>query len=64
MSNQTDTSIFYLLGAIGFFALAVIIYVISPVHDSGTLLPIAGITIAGVLSLVAYFGTRRKGDTH
>src|SRR5579863_8395024 len=61
MSNQSDTSIFYLLGGISFFALAVILFMISPRHDSATLLPIGGVTIAGVLSLIAYFGTRGRG---
>jgi hypothetical protein len=64
MSQLPDASVFYLLGGISFFILALILYIISPQRDAGTLLPLAGIAVAGALSLVAYFGTRRKGDSH
>ncbi len=63
MSQLPDTSVFYLLGGIGFFILAVILFIISPIRDAGALVPIGGITLAGVLSIVAYFGTRGRGNT-
>jgi hypothetical protein len=60
MSNQPDASVFYLLGGISFFILAVILFILSPRHDAGTLLPVGGIAIAGALEIVAYVGTRGK----
>lgn len=58
MTGQRDLSIFYLLGGIGFILLAVFSLVISSNRDTTTLLTSGGMALAGVLAILAYFGTR------
>jgi hypothetical protein len=59
MSNRRILAYCYLLGGIGFFVLAVILFVTSTQRDGLTLLTIAGVVLAGILALIAYRGVSR-----
>ena len=57
MANKRLLSYCYLVGGIGFLILAVILFFTSSPRDGLTLLTIAGIAVAGVLAIIAYWGT-------
>jgi hypothetical protein len=58
--SQPDLSVFYLLGGIGFVALAVILLVSGPQPGTDSVLGIGGTLLAGLLLIVAYVGLRRN----
>jgi hypothetical protein len=60
--SQPDLSIFYLLGGIGFLALAVTLLVSGPQPGTDSVLGIGGTLLAGLLLIVAYIGLRRTRD--
>ena len=57
--ERLDLAVFYLLGGLGFLVLAAIVYFTSPQRDPITLLTAAGMLVAGLLAITAFFGTRR-----
>jgi hypothetical protein len=58
--NRLDLSLFYLLGGLGFLALAAIVFFVSPQRDIITLMTAFGMLVAGLLALTAFFGIRRN----
>ncbi len=58
--RQPDLSVFYLLGGIGFVALAVILLLSKPQPGTDSVLGIGGTLLAGLLLIVAYVGLRRN----
>jgi hypothetical protein len=59
VSNQRDLSIFYLLGGIGFLALAFILYLSGPLSASDSVFGVGGALVAGIFLIIAYIGMRR-----
>jgi hypothetical protein len=52
--------VFYLLGGIGFVALAVTLLLSNPRPGTDSVLGIGGTLLAGLLLIVAYVGLRRN----
>jgi hypothetical protein len=60
VSNQRDLSVFYLLGGIGFLAIAAILFITGPKSGLDSVLGVGGELVAGLLLIVAYVGMRRS----
>lgn len=58
MRDRLDLSVFYLLGGLGFLALAAIVFFTSPQRDAITVLTAFGMLAAGILAITAFFGIR------
>lgn len=59
VSKPRNLSVCYLLGGIGFLAIAAILFVTGPKSGMDSVLGIGGELLAGVCLIVAYVGLRR-----